>query len=95
VRLKFKGERCGMERGDFDAHVSPTERKVPNDPERMPAAPRFDDKSVRSARPAVPLTLRGTARTWPIVFVVRCVLAGVGRAPAVATVGERDPRVIE
>ena len=66
-----------MERSNFGAHVSPTERTVPNDPERTIASPRFDEKSVQHARPAVPLTLRGKARTWPIAVVVTCVLAGL------------------
>ena len=66
-----------MERSSFGAHVSPTERTVPNDPERTLAAPRFDDKSVQRARPAVPLTLRGKARAWPLAVVFTCVLAGL------------------
>jgi ketosteroid isomerase-like protein len=66
-----------MERSSFGAHVSPTERTVPNDPERTLAAPRFDDKSVQRARPAVPLTLRGRARAWPLAVVFTCVLAGL------------------
>ena len=66
-----------MERSSFGAHVSPTERTVPNDPERTIASPRFDEKSVQSARPAVPLTLRGKVRTWPLAVVVVCVLAGL------------------
>ena len=61
----------------FDAHVSPTERTVPNDPERTIAAPRFDEKSVQRARPAVPLTLRARAGRWPLAVVVTCVLAGL------------------
>ena len=68
-----------MERSSFGAHVSPTERTVPNDPERTLAAPRFDDKSVQRARPAVPLTLRGKARAWPLAVVFTCVLAGLLR----------------
>jgi ketosteroid isomerase-like protein len=66
-----------MERSSFGAHVSPTERTVPNDPERTLAAPRFDDKSVQRAKPAVPLTLRGKARAWPLAIVFTCVLAGL------------------
>lgn len=66
-----------MERRSFGAHVSPTERTVPNDPERTVASPRFDEKSVQRARPAVPLTLRGKARGWPLAVVLTCVLAGL------------------
>jgi ketosteroid isomerase-like protein len=66
-----------MELGSFGAHVSPTERTVPNDPERTVASPRFDEKSVQRARPAVPLTPRGKARAWPLAIVLTCVLAGL------------------
>ncbi|MFL6285818.1 MAG: hypothetical protein ACJ74Q_21980 [Pyrinomonadaceae bacterium] len=66
-----------MERRSFGAHVSPTERTVPNDPERTVASPRFDEKSVQRARPAVPLTLRSKARAWPLAVVFTCVLAGL------------------
>lgn len=41
------------------------------------ASPRFDEKSVQRARPAVPLTLRGRARTWPLAIVFACILAGL------------------
>jgi ketosteroid isomerase-like protein len=66
-----------MERSGFGAHVSPTERTVPTDPERTLASPRFDEKSVQSARQAVPLTLRARARSWPLAVIVTCVLAGL------------------
>jgi ketosteroid isomerase-like protein len=67
-----------MERSGFGAHVSPTDNTVPIDPERTVASPRFDEKSVQRARPAVPLTLRGRARTWPLAVVFTCILAGLG-----------------
>jgi ketosteroid isomerase-like protein len=66
-----------MERRGFDTSVSPTERTIPNDPERTIATPRFDEKSVQRAQPAVPLNARGKARVWPPAFVVACVVAGV------------------
>jgi ketosteroid isomerase-like protein len=66
-----------MESGGFGADVSPTDNTVPIDTERTIAAPRFDNKSVQRARPAVPLTLRGKARTWPLAIVFACVLAGL------------------
>ena len=66
-----------MERGGFGADVSPTDNTVPIDAERTIAAPRFDNKSVQRARPAVPLAERGKARTWPLTIVVACVLAGL------------------
>jgi ketosteroid isomerase-like protein len=84
-----------MESRSFGAHVSPTERTVPNDPERTLASPRFDDKSVQSARPAVPLTLRGRARTWPLAIVFTCILAGLagGLLGGVALMKYRGERV--
>ena len=44
-----------MERSTFGADVSPTDNTVPMETERTLDAPRFDDKSVQRARPAVPL----------------------------------------
>ena len=66
-----------MERSGFGSDVSPTDNTVPIDAERTLASPRFDDKSVQRARPAVPLTLRGRARRWPLAIVFACVLAGL------------------
>lgn len=57
--------------------VSPTDNTVPIDAERPLASPRFDDKSVQRARPAVPLAPRVRARTWPLAIVFACVLAGL------------------
>ena len=67
-----------MERNDFGADVSPTDNTVPIETERTLASPRFDDKSIQRARPAVPLNLRGRARKWPLAIVLMCVLAGLG-----------------
>lgn len=65
-----------MERRRHEAEVSPTEKTIPNDPDKTLTAPRFDEKSVQYARPAVPLTLRGKARTsLPIILL--SVAAGV------------------
>ena len=66
-----------MERGGFGADVSPTDNTVPIDTERTIAAPRFDNKSVQRAQPAVPLAARGDARAWPLTIVFACVLAGL------------------
>ncbi|HEV7890437.1 MAG TPA: nuclear transport factor 2 family protein [Pyrinomonadaceae bacterium] len=66
-----------MERGSFGADVSPTDNTVPIDTERTVASPRFDDKSVQRARPAVSLAPRGRARTWPLAIVFACILAGL------------------
>src|SRR5436190_19455090 len=57
--------------------ISPTERTIPNDPERTLAAPRVDEKSVPGALPAVPLTWRGRARTSSLTVILLCVAAGL------------------
>jgi len=77
VTVACKGDVCEMERRIHDTDVSPTERTVPNDPEKTLVAPRFDEKSIQGARTAVLLTRRGKARSWPLTFVVACVAAGL------------------
>ncbi|HZT57385.1 MAG TPA: nuclear transport factor 2 family protein [Pyrinomonadaceae bacterium] len=62
---------------DGGLFVSPTERTIPNDPERTLATPRFDEKSVQAARAAVPLNLRTRVRSWPLAVVVTCVAVGL------------------
>jgi ketosteroid isomerase-like protein len=66
-----------MERRERDAFVSPTEETVPLEAERTIASPRFDEKSVQRARPAVPLTLGTRLRAWPLAMIVLCVAGGV------------------
>jgi ketosteroid isomerase-like protein len=66
-----------MEPRANETFVSPTEVTVPLGDERTPAPPRFDEKSVQRAQPAVPLALRARARSWPATLVVLCVLGGV------------------
>lgn len=67
-----------MEERDRETSLSPTERTIPGDPEIRLAAPRFDQKSIQKAQPAVPLARGGRARrTWPTSVVVICVLAGL------------------
>ncbi len=64
-------------RGNFD-EASPSEKTIPNDPERTVVAPRFDRKSIQSAQPAVPLAAKPAGRRkGPLTFVVLCVVAGV------------------
>jgi ketosteroid isomerase-like protein len=60
-----------------NAFVSPTERTIPNDPERTLATPRFDEKSIQAARAAVPLKLGARVRSWPLAVVVTCVVVGL------------------
>jgi ketosteroid isomerase-like protein len=40
-------------------------------------SPRFDEKSVQRAQPAVPLTHDARARSWPLWVILLCVLGGV------------------
>jgi ketosteroid isomerase-like protein len=66
-----------QERGR-ETSVSPTEGTVPADPERTLTAPRFDEKSIQRAQPAVPLARGGKRhRAWATSVVVLCVLAGL------------------
>ncbi|MCA1620307.1 MAG: hypothetical protein LC795_13570 [Acidobacteria bacterium] len=66
-----------MEPRKSEAFVSPTEETVPlEDASRLPP-PRFDEKSVQGAQPAVPIGLRARTRSWPATLVVLCVLGGV------------------
>ncbi|HWS90762.1 MAG TPA: nuclear transport factor 2 family protein [Pyrinomonadaceae bacterium] len=66
-----------MERGERDAFVSPTEPTVPLEEGRTPPPPRFDEKSVQRAQPAVPLSLGERARSWPLWVITLCVVGGV------------------
>jgi len=66
-----------MESRPSERFVSPTEETVPLEDARTPPPPRFDDKSVQRAQPAVPIGLRARARSWPTTLIVLCVLGGV------------------
>lgn len=66
-----------MERSTFGADVSSTDNTVPMETGQTLDAPSFDDKSVQRARPAVPLSPSGRARTWPLAIIFACVLAGL------------------
>lgn len=66
-----------MEPKERDAFVSPTEETIPLEGERTLPPPRFDDKSIRRAQPAVPLTDAPRAGSWPLWVVVLCVLGGL------------------
>jgi ketosteroid isomerase-like protein len=50
---------------------------VPLEEERTPPPPRFDDKSVQRAQPAVPIGMRARARSWPSTLILLCVVGGV------------------
>ena len=67
-----------MERRDNFDEAGPSEKTIPNDPERTVVAPRFDRKSIQSAQPAVLLAAKPAGRRkGPLTFVVLCVVAGV------------------
>ncbi len=66
-----------MEPRRSETFVSPTEETVPLEDVRTLPPPRFDEKSVQRAQPAVPLGARVRARSWPATLVVLCVLGGV------------------
>jgi ketosteroid isomerase-like protein len=66
-----------MESRPGETFVSPTEETVPLEEVRTPPPPRFDEKSVQRAQPAVPISLRARARSWPTALIVLCVLGGV------------------
>jgi ketosteroid isomerase-like protein len=66
-----------MERRGGEGFVSPTEETVPLAAEKPLAVPRFDEKSIQHARPAVPLSLGRRVRSWPLAVIVLCVLGGV------------------
>jgi ketosteroid isomerase-like protein len=99
VSLEFKGDECEMEERGRETSVSPTERTIPVDPDRTLAAPRFDEKSIQKAQPAVPLTRGGKPhKAWPTSVVVLCVVAGlaVGVLGGLAlTLSQRDDARVE
>ena len=66
-----------MESRPGETFISPTEETVPLEDVRTPPPPRFDEKSVQRAQPAVPIGLRARARSWPTTLIVLCVLGGV------------------
>src|SRR5688572_25718178 len=53
-RLK-SGGGANMERMGLDKDISPSDETIPIGAERTVVAPRFDQKSIQSAQPAVPL----------------------------------------
>lgn len=57
--------------------VSPSEKTIPLDRERTLVAPRFDDKSVQRARPAVPIARGRASRFGSNAVLVACVVAGL------------------
>ena len=76
-RLRSEEDVCAMGPKGRETFVSPTDETVPLEEEKPLPPPRFDEKSVQRAQPAVPLTLRSRARTWPLTVIVLCVLGGV------------------
>ncbi|MET0626430.1 MAG: nuclear transport factor 2 family protein [Pyrinomonadaceae bacterium] len=66
-----------MEPRRSETFVSPTEVTVPLEEERTPPPPRFDEKSVQRAQPAVPIGMRARARSWPSTLILLCVVGGI------------------
>lgn len=70
---------CEMEERSRETSVSSTQTAVPNGHGGTLAAPRFDEKSIQGAQPAVPLARGGNKvrRSWPTSVVVLCLIAGL------------------
>lgn len=66
-----------MEHEARNTSVSPSEKMIPIDREKTLVAPRFDDKSVQRARPAVPIARGATARFGSSAVLVACIVAGL------------------
>lgn len=67
-----------MERETRNTSVSPSEKTVPIDREKTLASPRFDDKSIQRARPAVPIRRgAGAGRFGSSMVLVACIVAGL------------------
>ena len=66
-----------MQSRERDITVSPTDETIPLEVERELPPPRFDEKSVQLAQPAVPITHGARARSWPLWVIVLCVMGGV------------------
>lgn len=66
-----------MERSERDTFVSPTEETVPLESGQTIAPPRFDEKSIQRARPAVPMSMGSRVRSWPLTVMALCVAGGV------------------
>jgi ketosteroid isomerase-like protein len=57
--------------------INPSKKTVPVDPERTLATPRFDDKSVQRARPALPLGAQKGRRFLPSSLWALCLVAAL------------------
>lgn len=67
-----------MEHETRTTSVSPSEKTIPIDREKTLASPRFDDKSVQHARPAVPIARgAGAQRFGSSMVLVACIVAGL------------------
>lgn len=84
------------ERGQSEPVNSP-ESITSADPERTLAAPRFDDRSVHHARPAVPIQSRGGKRARPLPLAplaVAAAMLGGGVGLAAFTYFQRHSRPV-
>ena len=66
-----------MEDKDRVTPVNPSAGTVRADPEKTVVAPRFDEKSIQNAQPAVPLPRRRRGLPWPLSIIVICLVASV------------------
>src|SRR5918997_2308303 len=66
-----------MEDRGRDTSVSPAETTIPDVAGATMAPPRFDEKSVQRAQPAVPLGGRPRVTPWTLTVAALCVLAGL------------------
>ncbi|HEX6623840.1 MAG TPA: hypothetical protein VF064_09015, partial [Pyrinomonadaceae bacterium] len=66
-----------MEQEPRATSVSPSEKTIPIDRDRTLVAPRFDEKSVQRARPAVPIARDAAGRFWSSSMLVACIVAGL------------------
>jgi ketosteroid isomerase-like protein len=93
-----------MEHESRATSVSPSEKTIPIDRDRTLVSPRFDEKSVQRARPAVPIA-RGASRYFgSSAVLVACIVAGLiggvagGLALALyqkrSAVGSQPPAVV-
>jgi ketosteroid isomerase-like protein len=66
-----------MEREPRVTSVSPSEKTIPIDRDKTLVSPRFDEKSIQRARPAVPIARGAVQRFGPSAVLVACIVAGL------------------
>jgi ketosteroid isomerase-like protein len=66
-----------MEKEPRVTSVSPSEKTIPIDRDKTLVSPRFDEKSVQRARPAVPFARGAALRFGSSGVLVACIIAGL------------------